>query len=172
MDGLLIGWIVAGLVGAAVVSSYKSKKKNTTSSSDSSSSYGNYYICTNSSCSTNNSSIYDDKVAFMDAYHALDSYLADCVGDSYKGVVYLRSGLIGYGKRTGNQWCFDWARTLKDCNQWRNDLSHNKDKWRRMPDPPSYLTDFLVRTLSWATSHYGFACDLVDDGKWFLNNHR
>ena len=50
---------------------------------------------------------YDDKVEFFDAYRELDQYLADFVGDTYRGVAYLRSGMIGYGKQTGQQCWFE-----------------------------------------------------------------
>lgn len=114
---------------------------------------------------------YDDKVEFLDAYRELDSYLADFVGESYRGITYLRSGVIGYVKRTGDKNWREYARELKEAREWRNYLSHNKNKWHVMQDPPSDLTSFLKDMLRWAVRCPSHACELVEDGKDYLNSY-
>lgn len=115
---------------------------------------------------------YDDKVEFLDAYRELDSYLADFVGESYKGITYFRSGIIGYVKASGDKNWRGYARDLKEAREWRNYLCHNKSKWRVIQDPPYHLTDFLKGMLQWAVRRTSDACELVEDGKAYLKSYR
>lgn len=113
---------------------------------------------------------YDAKVRFCDAYRALDNYLASFVGESYKGITYLISGLIGYAKSHNDQEYYDAAHALQKTRDWRNYLSHDKSKWSYLENPPEWCEQFLIRFLSGVTTHYDFICELTENGKYYLYN--
>ena len=77
------------------------------------------------------------KERFYDTYRALDVKLSRVVGKGEYGVnMYIRSS---QNKNTNK----NAVAKLIRCKDYRNMISHGKDKWKNMPDPETWMTGFL-----------------------------
>lgn len=168
MLGAILAATVAGFAISGARNSIKEKQRKKEQATYSGRSYNHESYNSHESY---NGTDYDNKVEFLDTYRELDSYLADFVGENYKGISYLRCGAIGYVKRTGDKYWREYAKELKDAREWRNYLCHNKNKWHIMQDPPSDLTSFLKDMYRWAVRCSSHACEFVEDGKYYLNSY-
>lgn len=81
------------------------------------------------------------KVSFYDEYRNLDNYLGRLVGQGSGGVGLL---ILTY-KYTDFYLPVlgSWMSVLKEVRDYRNNLSHNKNRWAEISDPETYYFDCM-----------------------------
>lgn len=161
----MLGAIIAGTIaGFAVMGACASKREKEERKSNQGCSYSSHYSV------SYGGNDYEKKVDFFDAYRSLDNYLASFVGENYRGIIYLRSGFIGYAKM-GYHKLYEIVDKLNDCRKYRNYIGHDKSKWSTLKDPEDWMEPFLRSMLSVATNRSHEIVVMVEEGKSYLNSH-
>lgn len=85
------------------------------------------------------------KISFFDSYRAFDTYVARLAGQGSGGVTFL---IRSMQRNTTDKKMLSLVSTLKQMRNYRNILSHNRNKWRDLPDPQFAFTSTIDRAKS------------------------
>ncbi|MBE5731843.1 MAG: hypothetical protein E7353_02305 [Clostridiales bacterium] len=104
------------------------------------------------------------QVEFYDEFRELDSRLARNVREGYKGITYLIKGL------EVSHYNYDLINKLKNIRNYRGRLSHDRKKWRDIPEPSRSLMNDLMIAKDWVDDNFITAGKLVYKGKKAFEN--
>lgn len=128
------------------------------------------YVSTNKSTGKSQNTRVDKKlerqVKFFDEFRALDNRLARNVREGYKGVTYLIKGMDVAKFNRDLQNCF------KNIRNFRNQMSHDRRKWKDIPAPSDSLMNDLYRAKKWVDNNSSYAGSLVYKGKKAFSNSK
>ena len=176
----MIGSLIGGMIVGGVAANYIEKKRKekdffekserelrqlmdytirhfNTSAGSSTSNRSNTSARTNTTKSTDTK--LQKQVEFFDEFRSLDNKLARNVREGYKGVTYLIKGMDVTNSNANVK------NSLKNIRNYRNQLSHDKRKWKDVPAPTSSLMSDLHKAINWVNSNYSYAGKLVYKGK-------
>ena len=106
------------------------------------------------------------QITFFDEFRALDNQLARFVREGYKGVTYLIKAMeIMYDDE-------DMINAVKAVRNYRNRLSHDRNKWAAIPAPSAYVMKTLRALQRWTDENMSEVGRLVWKGKNAFNARR
>ena len=106
------------------------------------------------------------QVVFFDKFREIDNKLARNVREGFKGVTYLINGLEVTHSND------NLKNRLKNIRNYRGMLSHDRKKWRDIPEPSSSLMSDLHFAIRWIENHNSQAARLVYKGKNAFENRK
>ena len=104
------------------------------------------------------------QVEFYDEFRELDNRLARNVREGYKGITYLIKGL------EVSNYNYDLIKRLKNIRNYRGRLSHDRNKWRDIPEPSRSLMNDIMKAKEWVDDNFITAGKLVFKGKKSYEN--
>ena len=110
------------------------------------------------------------KVDFYDNYRAVDNYLARLIGEGSGGVGLLI--LTCRYQKVNNSQLNNIIKDLQDIRDYRNNLSHNKNKWSQIPDPKSYYNSVLSRVTNIVNNDRNHIAQMMYKEASFLKQKR
>lgn len=66
---------------------------------------------------------------------------------------------------------YNLRNSLKNIRNYRGRLSHDKNKWKDIPEPTAMLIKDLHRVQEWVSNNYSQAASLVCKGKKAFTNY-